>query len=389
MKDNLLIVGIDPGLTVGYAFLGMDGRVVEIGSAKQFSLSDLVSLVINHGQPIAVGCDKKVAPSFVQRFSAKFNARLLWPRQDMLVEEKKQATAGYDYGNAHEMDALASALFAYRHLEAQIRRVERFVEQNSKQAFRTALLKKVIRNEYLSVSAAMESLEQKKIPDAPRQRAAERREFTQQDYLVLMEKHRRLQIENAMMRELNEKLEREIDSLKSGGMIRVVQKVDGRAKIEQQKGNVAVLRNVLERNRQEAEALKRRINSLTRLLSLGNSAVILKRLRNLSYEELQAKKAILNIGERDILLVDDPNAISERAVAQLKGLVSIILTKKQVSSKLKDELGFIFINAGSDLLETEHFAAIDRKEFDKKLKEVNLIKEIIESYKKERVVDNG
>ena len=61
-----------------------------------------------------------------------------------------------------------------------------------------------------------------------------------------------------------------------------------------------------------------------------------------------------------------------------------------VSSKLKAELGFIFISAaGLGLLETEHFALADKRQFDSRLKDVNLIREVIESYRKEREMHNG
>jgi len=49
-----LIVGMDPGTTLGYAFLDMDGRLLETGSAKQFPIHLLIRKAMDAGTPLFV-----------------------------------------------------------------------------------------------------------------------------------------------------------------------------------------------------------------------------------------------------------------------------------------------------------------------------------------------
>src|SRR3989344_6928155 len=108
-----LIVGMDPGTTLGYAFLDMDGRLLETGSAKQFPIHLLIRKAMDAGTPLFVGTDKRNVPSAVQEFAAKTGARIMAPAEDLKVQEKKIWTKEHRLRNDHERDALAAALFAY------------------------------------------------------------------------------------------------------------------------------------------------------------------------------------------------------------------------------------------------------------------------------------
>jgi len=55
----LLILGIDPGTTLGYAALDINGNIIEISSSKLLNLNSLISKINNLGTSIIVGCDKK------------------------------------------------------------------------------------------------------------------------------------------------------------------------------------------------------------------------------------------------------------------------------------------------------------------------------------------
>ena len=114
MEDkNLLIVGIDPGITVGYAVLGIDGNLIGLGSSKALDLNSLISEIIKFGRVVLVGTDKFKTPSLVHAFATKLGAEVVNPKEDLKVEEKKESVSDLKHANEHEGDALAAALLAY------------------------------------------------------------------------------------------------------------------------------------------------------------------------------------------------------------------------------------------------------------------------------------
>ena len=118
-----LIVGIDPGVTVGLALLDLNGQIVSIVSGKNISLNDLIALTLKYGNALIVGCDKSKAPNLITSYGAKFNARIIVTETDLKFKEKLNLIKKYedfkklDLKNEHEFDALAAALFAYKKIK--------------------------------------------------------------------------------------------------------------------------------------------------------------------------------------------------------------------------------------------------------------------------------
>ena len=91
MDDKkLLIVGIDPGTTIGYAVLDIEGNLIHLNSSKQLDLSLLISETINFGKAVLVGTDKAKVPGLVEAFAnvapAPTFAALTPPTIDTLVD---------------------------------------------------------------------------------------------------------------------------------------------------------------------------------------------------------------------------------------------------------------------------------------------------------------
>jgi len=83
MKREPIIVGIDPGTTLGYAILDVKGNIIETYSSKQHDLGKLIKKVTDKGKVIAVGCDKKNVPSLVEKFSKKVGAKIIKCNHDL------------------------------------------------------------------------------------------------------------------------------------------------------------------------------------------------------------------------------------------------------------------------------------------------------------------
>ena len=127
-----IIVGIDPGTTTAYAIIDLKGNIIKLNSSKELDLNRLVYETFSFGKPVLVGTDKSKIPHLVELYSAKTGARAINPREDLKVDDKKEATKTRSFEDNHQMDALASALFVLRSVKPLIEKVDKILEENKK-----------------------------------------------------------------------------------------------------------------------------------------------------------------------------------------------------------------------------------------------------------------
>jgi predicted RNase H-like nuclease (RuvC/YqgF family) len=124
-----LIVGIDPGTTSAFAALSLDRRLVSLYSKRDAGREEMVSAMSEAGDPAVIATDVSVPPEFVTKIAAAFNARLSVPPKDMREPEKVHLSRGFAFSNAHERDAIASAVKAYNAVANTLRKVERTLKE--------------------------------------------------------------------------------------------------------------------------------------------------------------------------------------------------------------------------------------------------------------------
>ena len=120
-----IIVGFDPGLTVGIAILDLNGNLISIASCKEIRRSEIISHIITYGKTVLVATDVYPIPKTVKKLATTLNSKIWSPYKCMSVESKIDIVDSYlhDTGNnklleipqnAHERDALAAAVKTYR-----------------------------------------------------------------------------------------------------------------------------------------------------------------------------------------------------------------------------------------------------------------------------------
>ncbi|MEK6951704.1 MAG: DUF460 domain-containing protein [Nanoarchaeota archaeon] len=161
---EFLIVGLDPGATVGYAILNLDGGLVDVNSFKG-SLDQAVKIISNKGKVIIIGTDVMNTPKFIQKFSARINAKVIVPERDLLYIQKKKLTKKYlkdkdlKLKNKHEMDALASALFAYKSFKGLFNKIDNEISLLGKKSEEiSSKVKKLVLVEQIPIKKALNKL---------------------------------------------------------------------------------------------------------------------------------------------------------------------------------------------------------------------------------------
>ena len=120
-KAKSLILGVDPGTTIGVAALDLDGNFVDLKSSRQMSLKDVVDYILSLGQPVVVASDVAKMPASVEKIRRLFQAVAYSPKEDRTQEEKVALCGDLPYSNDHERDSLAAAVEAFRYFDNRFR----------------------------------------------------------------------------------------------------------------------------------------------------------------------------------------------------------------------------------------------------------------------------
>ncbi|MFH1470338.1 MAG: DUF460 domain-containing protein [Candidatus Micrarchaeota archaeon] len=159
---KLLIVGIDPGTTLGYAFLDLKGKLVHLGSARGADKHRLIENMGKFGKPVLFATDVTPAPEFVTKVAANFNARIFEPPRDLTEREKEGLSKGFAVENLHERDAVSCAIKAYHNYENKFRQIDATLkggemEGNAEQVKGLVLEGLSVQNAMLDIQARKET----------------------------------------------------------------------------------------------------------------------------------------------------------------------------------------------------------------------------------------
>lgn len=379
----LLIVGIDPGITVGYAVLDIRGKVIKLRSSKQLELNSLISEIHSIGRVLLVGVDKMNNPAMVYKFAVKVGAKLVSPKTDMKVMDKNILTKGLEFKNDHERDSLASALFAYGEHNQLLKKIDKFVETNNKRELADKIISLVILRG-ISIQEASDMLEEPEEEKAVK-KIIEQKQYTEEDFLDLYGKLKKLRRDFSLLRGYNDSLKDEITRLKGEKryILGITNRTDKRSeeKLEFKERRIQTYDSQMRIRDEAIRLLKQRIIALSCFLSDLDENYLIKKMDNLGYNEFELKNQLLNIQRGDILLVNDITVYSEKTVQQLRNKVSTIIYR---NGRAKSDLPFILVRSDElSLNEEEHFALANKKELDKKTSSYELLRKIIKDYKNE------
>jgi len=387
MSKQLLIIGIDPGATAGYAVLDINGKLLKVGSSKDLKLSDLISRIIEIGKPLIVGCDVTPSPRFVEKFSIKTGSRLIVPDKDLMQEEKDQLTMGFKLKNMHQKDALASAFFAYKIIKPLFDKIDKFLKESGKQELADDVRVLVIKNN-ISIKSAIRILEKPEEEAKEIQKAIEKKVLSEEDFINLYEKLKKSEEEIRLLKQQNQNLMDRAASLedKNKFLIKRLAKLIPREKIAQRfsykEKRINALNKEIEDKKSAIASLQNEVIKLNDFISDIRNNVIAKKLDNLGYKEFESKKEKLNIKQGDILLVDDADIYSDKTIDELRNKIQMVIAKK-ISKKVK--FPFTVIDAKNlKIKEMGLFALIDKKTLEAEISKQDILTKVIDEYRKER-----
>lgn len=383
-----IIVGIDPGTTLGYAIVDFEGSLLRIDSSRSHSMSQLTEQVISVGKPVIVAGDKKKIPGVVQSFASSTGAKAYSPGRDLLIREKREIVSGFDFGKDHERDALAAALIALKNHSELLKKIDAFARRNKK-PYKDRLIEMVIRNDGMSISLASDMIEKPESEPVRIVRKVIEKEGMKPEisklHSALKKKEREQDLLSKQVQDLkkkNKELTRRYDELsrRSGSLLTEERSKDIR-QFRQER-----IRSISKKLRKKEERIRSLQKELEKQESfIAKGGLIAKRLENLGWKEFRLKEKKLNIVEGDILYVRSLDEFSEKVLGKLKGKITTIIFDGDDNPAIGKRQDFLLLS--SEGLIREHsrsFARVDSGALEKAKRKSDILGRVLSQYRKER-----
>ena len=219
MKEHI-IVGVDPGHTIGLCALDLEGRPLHLFSIENGGLAKAVSTIESWGTPSIIACDVFPASDFVLKLASYFNVKLFTPGKDVREEFKRdilkheEEKAGRRLAsNNHERDSLSAAVMAWRDSQNLIRSAMSAPSPDSKKVVHLMLQGYRREEAHSEISSPKilqkeeETFEQTPVPNAP-SRVLSKDSILSRQNISLMRRVESLENENASLRERIRNIER-------------------------------------------------------------------------------------------------------------------------------------------------------------------------------------
>lgn len=397
-----LIVGIDPGTTVGIAILDLKKDILNISSSKNFSVDNIVEYISQTGNPIIIATDVHNIHQTVEKVSSSFQCKTFAPSTSLSIKEKNEITREYSVNNAHERDALASALKAYDHYKTKFENIDSRLKdlgvKNLSSAVKTLVLRGYTVKNALDILTKKKEPEEKKIvkKDIPKKVETKEKKVLERIKKYnkeLLEGIKLLEGENEILKRKNEKIFNEI------------YRETRRSEIVQQKERtIHVLKEEIKSKEEKILELQQIVKDLKgiRTLELSEEAHTVKILDYFTKEEIRNLDAKVKIKRGDVIYIRDPSGGG--------GSTAELLIKKQIKALIIDDLERMSHNAkevfenetipilNMNIKIVENFGVVNRKEFQDAYSEWKIkakikatekkeqwLSDLLKDYKKERI----
>ena len=408
-----VIVGLDPGITVGIAALDLNGQVLTTYSERNMAISDVIKFISEIGHPIIISTDVNPAPGLVEKIARSFKALLFVPRESLKVEEKNELlrNLGVTVEDDHQRDALTAAYKAYLRLKPKLDHVDaklRELEIGGK----GEEIKALVVQGYNLGEAILKVKEKEKPKEEIR--AAEEKEASL-DLGPYLEKIKELEKtieflekENQELRAIIEEQRKIIENLETKIATydeKIREKILRTKEIEAKEKRIVYLEKELREAKSIIEKLSKDLVLTKRmhLLELKGSAVPIKVIENLTWKELEELERSTSIKRDDVLYILNPAGagrsigehISEKRV---KAIISAKPLPNVIYEVLKENKIPVLYEGEIEVKRVDEFAIVDRKELEKaieeklnqwkeeeKQKEVQEFLRLVEEYRLERI----
>lgn len=415
-KLRNLIVGIDPGLTVGVSILDLNGKILVVNSHREASRGDIIRKISQYGKPSIVAVDKFPYPQYVEKIAAMLNAKLYAPRSIMTVSEKNDISRklaveqGVLTDDAHQRDSLAAAHKAYLYYKSDFEKIENKFFDTYGKSLRDQIKHMFVKG--LSLSQAVEQiqqqLEQERDDEQPvivvEKKEEKEKEPTIEDLSKKIELLQdRVDYEAKKNREIfaeNEQLRKKIEFLQDKifkGKSEYVRQVQRERVIQKKDDIISSQKEKIIQLNQELERFAARIDELKRVAWLRGKEgwVPLKVIKKFTKEEIERTANRYGLNANDTVLILDTGVGGETTAEMLASFnIKAILGDPSLLSYyaknklLEMRIPIVDIPESEDIMRIDEIAIIKEELLEELLKQAESRLEEKVTKEKENLLSN-
>jgi len=408
-----LIVGIDPGLTIGLSIMDLNGRILKISSYREASRGQIIREITNYGKPSLICVDVYPYPAYVEKISAVLNSRLYTPRSVMTVSEKNEISRklamqqGVNVKNSHQRDSLASAYKGYAKFRSEFEKIERNYRDVYDKSLRDEIKNLLVKGKTLADAieeinqslADVKTVKEKIVKPTLKQKPELDVVELKKEFNVLQEqldwersKNTEFYSEIKVLEEKLENLQFRLDEDKSE-YIEKIQREKAYIILENQISHSKERINLLEN---EIERYSDRIDELKRVVWLrGHKGwVPLKVIRKFTQDEIERTAENYGLGPGDIVLILDTTGGGGQTAEKLfsykiKAIIGDVdhlsynARKKLIESQVP-----IAKPADIEIIRIDEIAIIKEGDLNRLISEAKEEIDLIVTKKKESFLDN-
>ncbi|MHA1464298.1 MAG: DUF460 domain-containing protein [Candidatus Heimdallarchaeaceae archaeon] len=407
-----LIVGLDPGLTIGLSIMDLNGKILKIVSYREASRGQIIREITKYGKPTLICVDVYPYPAYVEKVAAALNSRTYTPRSVMTVSEKNEISRklamqhGVLVKNAHQRDSLASAYKGYTKFKNEFEKIERKYYDHFDRSIRDEIKDLIVKGKSLTEAENIinQSLDVEKVkPHLIFKEKEDPPPISTDDLnskmIMLQEqldwerrKNSELYIEYQSLEEKMEYLENKLLEGKSEYM----EALQREKAFIVKKNEISFLREKVNNLEQELERYADRVDELKKvsLLRGMDGWVPLKVIRKFSHEEIENTVKNYGLGPGDVVLILDSTGGGGKTAEQLlsyriKGMIGNV-DQLSYNAKLKLLENEIPMAKPTDveIIRIDEIAVIKEEDLQKMLKSAQKELDIKIVEKKEGILDS-
>jgi len=211
-----IIVGYDPGTTAALAIIDTKGEILFLKSKRGFKKGEIIDIITDMGKPLLIAGDRRPLPKSVEKMARTLGCRPFYPRKSLSISEKKWIVREFkdDIEDDHEKDALASALYAFKHYSSMFKRTHELLESQGLSKFYDKVVETVVTGEVENIAEAINTIlktrEKIKIPKFDKKVLAEKK-VLDKTVSKLQERIKRLERDIIILKESNKKLKKRLE----------------------------------------------------------------------------------------------------------------------------------------------------------------------------------
>ncbi|HJJ28488.1 MAG TPA: DUF460 domain-containing protein [Methanocorpusculum sp.] len=314
-RPPYIIVGFDPGTSVGIAALDLEGNLAGLVSLRNPTHAEIVFEITKIGRPVLVATDKAEIPGGVDRVRRTFSAAVWAPKKDILIREKYEAVEGFAFKNDHERDSLSAAVYAFQSYSAKFDNLARRLAPGTDLELVKAgviqgkTVDQILGEQKQAAGAKGSAPAPAHSPaSAPEPAAAAVSDERDRKIAALEEEVQKLR---ELARSLSEELE-----IKSKAAVTLQQRLESERdvrstamlyseEIESRDKELAQVKKALRKEERRCKNTREKLERMKRYVALqaGEGHLALKVLQQLSREDVRAIDAEMGVNEDDILYV--------------------------------------------------------------------------------------